>query len=179
MDTDELYRLMTQVYSWNALARDDYFIDYQNLYTHLGVMSIRTLFVTCADAFMKAGENDRALEMVDKCCEVMQHYPIESVSAGFSANDYMVVSLVEDYYKLGQSDKARALAARLGADLLESAKFYIEYYEWAKDEFELVGQYIYFLAEVMKDGGDNEMAKKMTDTLVALVDEASDSADAS
>ena len=179
VDTDELYRLMTQVYRWDDLARDDYFIDYQNLYTHLGVMSIRTLFVTCADAFMKAGENDRALEMVDKCCEVMQHYPLESVSVGFSANDYMVVSLVEDYYKLGQPDKARSLATRFGSELLESAKFYIEFYEWAKDEFELVGQYVYFLAEVMKDGGDAELAKQMTDTLVALVDEASDSADAS
>ena len=161
------------------MARDDYFIDYQNEYTHLGVMSIRSLFVTCADAFMRAGENDRALEMVDKCCEVMQHYPLETVPLGFSGNDYMIVTLVEDYYKLGQPDKARQLATRLGSDLLVSAKFYIEFYDWARDEFELVGQYIYFLADVMKQGGDAELAKKLTDGLVALVDQASETVDAS
>ena len=179
VDTDELYRRMTQVYSWDALKRDDYFIDYQNMYTHLGVMSIRSLFVTCVDAFMKAGENDRALEMVDKCCEVMQHYPLETVPLGFSGNDYMVVSLVEDYYHLGQPEKARQLATQMGAELLESARFYIEFYEWAKEEFELVGQYIYFLADVMKDGGDAELAKKLTDSLSAMVDLASDAAEAS
>ena len=176
VDTDELYRNMTEVYSWDDLARDDYFIDYQNMYTHLGVMSIRSLFVTCADAFMKAGEDARALAMVDKCCEVMQHYPMETVPLGFSGNDYMVISLVEDYYKLGQPDKARALAAGMAAELLQSAKFYIEFYEWAPDEFELVGQYIYFLADVMKQGGDAEDAKKITDALTALLDAADEAA---
>ncbi|MBO6237832.1 MAG: hypothetical protein J6N50_03480, partial [Bacteroidales bacterium] len=179
VDTDALYHRMTQVYKWDALARGDYFRDYQNMYTHLGVMSVRSLFVTCADAFMKAGENDRALEMVDKCCEVMQHYPLETVPIGFSGNDYMVVSLVEHYYKLGQPDKARRLAAQMGAELLESARFYIEFYDWAKDEFELVGQYIYFLADVMKQGGDAELAKKLTEGLTSMVDLAGEAAEAS
>ena len=173
VDTDELYRLMTQVYRFDAVAQDDYFIDYQNMYTHLGVMSLRGMFVTCADAFMKAGEDDRALEMIDKAAEVMKHYPLESVPLGFSGNDYMVVSMIEDYYKLGQGEKARELAGELGPQLLQSAKFYIEFYEWARDEFELVGQYIYFLSDVMKQGGDAELAKLLTDSLVALVDEAS------
>ena len=163
---------MTKSYRWDDLARDDYFIDYQNMYTHLGVMSVRGLFVTCADAFMKAGENGRALEMVDKCCEVMKHYPLETVPLGFSGNDYMVISLVEDYYLLGQPDKARALAAEMGTELLKSAKFYIEFYDWAPDEFELVGQYIYFLADVMKQGGDGELAKQLTDSLTGLLDAA-------
>ena len=179
VDTDELYHRMTQVYSWDELARDDYFIDYQNMYTHLGVMSIRSLFVTCADAFMKAGEKDRALAMVDKCCEVMQHYPLETVPVGFSGNDYMVVSLIEDYYKLGQPEKARQLGTQMGLELLSSAKFYIEFYDWAKDEFELVGQYIYFLADVMKENGDGELGKKLTDGLSALVDLAGETAEAS
>ena len=66
VDTDRLYDLMTNVYKWDALERDDYFVDYQNLYTHLGVMSQRGLFVNAAKAFFKAGENDRALEMLEK-----------------------------------------------------------------------------------------------------------------
>ena len=132
------------------------------------------MFVTCAEAFMKAGEDDRALEMIDKAAEVMQHYPIETVSLGFSGNDYMIVLMIEDYYRLGQPDKARQLAMELGTGLLQSAKFYIEFYDWARDEFEVVGQYVYFLADVMKQGGDTDLAKQLTDGLVALVDAASD-----
>ncbi|MBR3653565.1 MAG: hypothetical protein IKN60_06380, partial [Bacteroidales bacterium] len=177
VDTDELYRMMTQVYRWDALAQDDYFIDYQNMYTHLGVMSVRGMFVTCAEAFMKAGENERALEMIDKAAEVMQHYPLETVPLGFSGNDYMVTLMIEDYYKLGQADKARLLATQLGSGLLQSAKFYIEFYDWAREEFEVVGQYIYFLSDVMKQAGDADLAKQLTDGLVALVDAASDALD--
>ena len=159
------------------MARDDYFIDYQNMYTHLGVMSIRSMFVTCADTFMKAGEKDRALEMVDKAAEIMQHYPLETVPLGFSGNDYMVISMIEDYYRLGQPEKARILATQLGNELLKSAKFYIEFYNWAREEFEIVGQYIYFLADVMKSAGDADLSKQLTDGLVALVDAASDALD--
>ena len=37
-----------------------------------------------------------------------------------------------------------------------------------------MGQYVYFLADVMKQGGDTDLAKQLTDGLVALVDAASD-----
>ena len=163
VDTDELYRKMTEVYSWDALAADDYFIDYQNQYTHLGVLSIRNLFVTCAEAFMAAGENDRALEMLDRCAEVMEHYPLETVPLGFSGNDFMVVETVRDYYALGQSEKALALATRMGEELLVSANFYLQFYDWAPDELDMVGGYIYLLSDEMKTGGDTEAAEKLLD----------------
>ena len=163
VDTDELYRKMTEVYSWDALAADDYFIDYQNQYTHLGVLSIRNLFVTCAEAFMAAGENDRALEMLDRCAEVMEHYPLETVPLGFSGNDFMVVEAVRDYYALGQPEKALALATRMGEELLVSANFYLQFYDWAPDELDMVGGYIYLLSDEMKTGGDTEAAEKLLD----------------
>ena len=163
VDTDELYRKMTEVYSWDALSADDYFIDYQNQYTHLGVLSIRNLFVTCAEAFMAAGENDRALEMLDRCAEVMEHYPLETVPLGFSGNDFMVVETVRDYYALGQPEKALALATRMGEELLVSANFYLQFYDWAPDELDMVGGYIYLLSDEMKTGGDTEAAEKLLD----------------
>ena len=163
VDTDELYRKMTEVYSWDALSADDYFIDYQNQYTHLGVLSIRNLFVTCAEAFMAAGENDRALEMLDCCAEVMEHYPLETVPLGFSGNDFMVVETVRDYYALGQPEKALALATRMGEELLVSANFYLQFYDWAPDELDMVGGYIYLLSDEMKTGGDTEAAEKLLD----------------
>ena len=109
--------------------------------------------------------------------EIMQHYPLETVPLGFSGNDYMVISMIEDYYRLGQPEKARILATQLGNELLKSAKFYIEFYNWAREEFEIVGQYIYFLADVMKSAGDADLSKQLTDGLVALVDAASDALD--
>ncbi len=168
VDTDELYRKMTQVYKWDAVASGDYFIDYQNMYTHLGVLSLRGLFVTVSDAFIKAGENDRALEMLDKCQEVMRNFPLETVPLGFSGNDYMVVSMVEDYYRLGQKDKARELALQMAEQLLVSARFYSGFYDVAREEFELVGNYIYFLSDEMRKGGDTELSKQLTDSFMDM-----------
>ena len=172
VDTDELYRLMTETFSFDALARDDYFIDYQNVYTNLGVMSIRNLFLTCADVFVRAGENDRALEMVDKCFEVTAPYPLETIPIGFS--DMHVIFLLEHYYNLGQAEKARQIATRLGAELLQTARFYIEFFSYAKSDFESVQKTIYNLAYVLKEGGDDELATQLVDNLSTLIDVANE-----
>ena len=170
VDTDELYRKMTEVYSWDALSRDDWFVDYQNMYTHMGVMSVRGLFLSCAKAFMKAGENDRAVEMLDRGFEIMRNFPIEGIPVGMSTNDYMVIGAVEAYYKLGETEKANALAAQMSAELLTSARMYLEYYEYSKDEFELCYSYLYYLTDTMKEHGNKELAAKVIETMNKMVD---------
>ncbi len=175
VDTDDLYRKMTETYKWDAVASGDYFIDYQNQYTHMGVMSLRGLFVTAANAFIKAGENDRAMEMLDKCRDITRDFPLEGVPVGFSGNDYMVISMVEDYYKLGAADKAVELGSAMAQELLVSANFYNKFYTYAKEDFELIGNYIYFLAEVMEKGGDKALAKELKDNFMAMLGVSPDS----
>ena len=172
VDTDHLYELMTDKFKWDAISRDDYFVDYQNLYTHMGVMSQRTLFVNVATAFLKAGENGRALEMLDKCQNVLKRdkYPVEGIPLGFSTNDYMICEMVSLYYKLGAADKARELAVTLFNELLVSSRFYLEYYDYAKDDFELCGNYVYYLQDVVNKAGDTELAKKIGDNFEQLID---------
>ena len=169
VDTDELYARMTQTYRWDAISRDDYFIDYQNLYTNLGVISVRAVFLTAAKAFYEKGENGRALEMLDKCSEVMRNYPLESVPFGLSSNDLTVIGMVELYYKLGETDKARQLAVNLSNELVVSTKFYLEFYEFAKDDFELCANFILYLSDAVREAGDKELADKMEENLSLLI----------
>ena len=159
VDTENLWRLMTQVYRWDALKADKWFIDYQNCYTFMGVMSIRALFSNCAEAFLRAGQTDRAAKMLETCEEVMWRFPVSAIPLGFSGNDYMVVKMIEQYYRLGKADKARELAGRFAEDLFEAVPFYLDYYDVAKSEFELCGNYIYFLTDTMKENGDAEQAR--------------------
>lgn len=168
-DTDRLYSLMTETYKWDALSRDDYFIDYQNLYTHLGVNSQRSLFVQCATSFAANGEYDRALEMLDKCRDVMRHYPLETVSIALSGNDYMVVEMVRLYYAVGEAGKANDLATEFFNELLVSARFFLEFYEYAKSDFDTVTQYIYYLQDVVQKAGQEDLAKNIGDSFESLV----------
>ena len=126
-------------------------------------------------AFLKRGENDRALAMLDKCQEVMQknRYPIESIPAGFSGNDYMVCEMVSMYYQLGEPQKARELAVNLFNDLLVTARFYLEYYEYAQSDFELAGNYVYHLEDIVKKCGDAELSERISHNFESLLDFAS------
>ncbi len=173
VDTDELYRKMTQVYSWDAVSADNYFIDYQNYYTNLGVMAVRGVFLNAANAFIKAGENARAEEMITRCLEVMRRYPMETIPLGMGSNDYLVMNIIDDCYKLGMQTKARELGTNFAAELLVSSRFYLGFYEFAKDEFEMCGSYIYYLADVFRKYNENDLADRLTDTFSQMLDWAS------
>ena len=175
VDTEELYRKMTEVYSWDAISRGDYFIDYQNLYTNLGVMSVRSVFLSAANAFLNVGENDRALEMLDKGLEVMKNYPLDTVPVDLSTNDYLIVGFVEAYYRLGEVEKARSLAVRLANDLMESTRFFLEFYEFGRDQFELCANFIYYLTDALTEAGDQELADKVKGNLSSLIKAVSES----
>ncbi|MBO4742337.1 MAG: DUF2723 domain-containing protein [Bacteroidales bacterium] len=170
VDTDELWRKMTEVYTWDAQSRDDYFIDYQNIYTNMGVVSTRQIFQNAAKACAKVGENDRAEALLDHCQEIMHRFPLDGIPIGMSSSDYTVISMIDLYYKIGARDKGRKLAAEMGASLLESAQFYIDFYEFAQDEFENCGSYIYFLADILTDNDDQALADKITDGLSMIID---------
>ena len=173
VDTDLLYHNLTDVFGFDAVSADKYFIDHQNLYTNLGVMSIRSMFLNAAVSLMKAGEDERAVELLDKCQEVMHRYPIETISLGFAANDYAVVEMIDKYYLLGENQKARELGGKMGMDLLDCARFYLEFYEFGKDNYEMAGQFIYLLADTMTAGGDKELADALTAALEEMIDAAS------
>ena len=171
VDPDELYAKMTGAYSWDALSRDDYFIDYQNMYTHLGVMSVRNAFLTAAKAFADAGQDGRALEMLDKGCSVMKNYPLETIPAGFSSNDYSVVETIGMYYSLGRPETARELAQAYADQLLQALRFYIGFFQYAEDDFDLCKQFLFYLEDTLKEGGDGQLADELQEKFKALVEE--------
>ena len=171
VDAEGLYRKMTEVYSWDALSRTDWFVDYQNYYTFLGVLSQRQIFLMAANALIKAGQNGKALELLDKCQEAVkkENFPLETIALGLSNNDYMIIQMVGAYYQLGAADKARALAVEMSNELLLSARFFLEFYDVAHSDFELCGNYIYYLADEMTRGGDKALGDELIDKLHTLI----------
>ena len=169
-----LYDMMKNVYTWDALKRTDWFVDYQNCYTFLGVLSQRAVFVNVAGALMKEGENEKALEILDMCQENVPeaNFPLETICLGFTTNDYMVVQMVEDYYKLGRKEKGRELALRFSGELLRTASFYLDFYEYSKDDFETCTQYLGHLIQTLDDCDDKETADKVEADFRSLLDAA-------
>ena len=177
VDALALYDRMKNDYRFDALKRTDYFVDYQNMYTFLGVLSQRQMFVTVANALIDAGEAEKAVEMLDMCQEVFpeQNFPLETIPLGFSGNDYMVAQMVENYYYLGETAKARELSARMGEALIKTARFFLEWGSLGQAEFETASRVLLYMADVCKQYGDKDLGESMIDSLEALLHAATGS----
>lgn len=172
VDTDDLYDKMTNKFCFDAVSREDYCVDYQNTYTFLGVMSLRNLFVSAANAFIAAGENDRAEEMLDKCQQILKpkEYPYDNSILGWGSNALFPIEMVKDYYALGKPEKAKALATELTNELTESIRFYLDFYPMCKSDFEYNCNLIYYMTnDVIRKAGDKEFADEIEKSLAAFL----------
>ena len=169
-DADDLYYKVNEVFSWDALKRTDYFADYQNFYTFCGVMSQRGLFLNIAKEQLKAGYPERAVEVLDKCQECVPDsvYPLDMSYLGF-INERNVLEIIAAYYDAGAPDKGLALAKKFVDELLVSAKFYAEFYDYAQSNFEETCHYVFFVSDILKQNGAAEEAEAIEKALSDLI----------
>ena len=161
-DPDDLYHKMTEVFTWDALKRTDWLVDYQNYYTFCGVMSQRLLFVNAAKEMLKVGDKDRALELLNRCqeCVPRENFPLDMSWMGFS-NELMVLEMISLYYYSGDADSARALAADFSEELISASVFYAEFYDYCKREFDSERMVIASLVDMLIEEGDGELARNI------------------
>ncbi len=170
-DPEDLYNKMKNVYKWDALKRTDYFADYQNFYTFCGVLSQRQIFVNVAKEMMKIGDTERAVEMLDMCqeCVPAEVYPLDQIYLSFN-NEYMLVDMIELYYNAGAKEKALDLAQRFTDELFVSTDFYLNFYDFAKSQFETCFNCISYIAELAELNGDKEYADGIRERFNDLLD---------
>ena len=171
-DPEDLYYKMKNVFKWDALKRTDYFVDYQNFYTFCGVLSQRNLFVNAAKEMLKIGDAERAVELLDMCQESVpeENFPLDITYLGFS-NEYMVIDMIDTYYNAGAREKAVELSERFIDELLHSSEFFLNYYDYAKREFEACYNCISYVADLAEIYGDTEMADSIRNRFNALLEE--------
>ena len=161
-DPEDLYYKMKNVFTWDALKRTDYFVDYQNYYTFCGVLSQRNIFVNAAKEMLKIGDQARAVELLDMCqeCVPEENFPLDMTYLGFS-NEYMVIDMIETYYMAGADEKALELAERFTEELFTSSEFFLDYYDYAKKEFESCYNCISYISDLADHYGDREFGAEL------------------
>ena len=170
-DPEDLYNKMMNVFKWDALKRNDYFVDYQNLYTFCGVLSQRQLFVNAAKEMLKIGDKERAEKLLDKCMECVPEevYPLDISYMGFS-NEFMVIDLIDLYYMCGRNETALELSKRFVEKIMQSTYFYLQYYDYAKHEFDICYNCLQYLAELSDENGNTEFGTEIRDRFNSLLD---------
>lgn len=170
-DTDELYRKMTSLYTWNTLKRTDWFVDYQNLYTFCGVMSQRGIFASVAMEMVEAGEYDMAVEILDKCQSVIpeENFPLDIIMYGLS-NERDLICMIEAYYLAGEPEKASVLCSSMSDQVLHSCEFFLKHYEDAEDYFDSCYNVLAVLVSVADEYGDTSLSSSIRERFNALLD---------
>ena len=170
-DTDELYRKMTSLYTWDTLKRTDWFVDYQNLYTFCGVMSQRGIFASVAMEMIKAGEYDMAVEILDKCQSVIpeENFPLDIILYGFS-NERDLICMIEAYYLAGEPEKASLLCSSMSDQVLHSCEFFLKHYEDAEDYFDACYNVLAVLVSVADEYGDTTLSSSIRERFNSLLE---------
>ncbi len=171
VELDRLYKTVMETYSWDALKRTDYYVDYQNLYTFLGVSPQREVFANLARKCLEAGDTTRAVTVLDKAVECVpsETYPLETVCIGFASNDLRVMDLIDLYYHAGQKEKARSLADRFEAELLQSSQFFLDFYDYAHQDFEYAYQMVQYMTDIYDDAGETERSEALISKMEAML----------
>ena len=170
-DTDELYRKMTSLYTWDTLKRTDWFVDYQNLFTFCGVMSQRGIFASVAMEMVESGEYDMAVEILDKCQSVIpeENFPLDIILYGFS-NERDLICMIEAYYLAGEPEKASLLCSSMSDQVLHSCEFFLKHYEDAEDYFDACYNVLAVLVSVADEYGDTTLSSSIRERFNELLD---------
>jgi regulator of sigma D len=127
--------------------------------------------VNVAKEMLKIGDTARAVEILDMCqeCVPEENYPLDMTYLGFS-NEYMVIDMIETYYKAGASEKALELSEKFIDQLFASTEFFLEYYDFAKREFEACYNCISYVADLSDHFGSKDYASEIRDRFNSLLD---------
>ena len=125
MDAEAIYDRIMNVYRFDAMKDTTVHWDYQNIFTFSAVVPLRDLFATTATALIERGENEKAERTLDKCIEVLpaKNFPY-NVSMFHSLNEWSVLSIVENYFRIGRPDKALAVGNQLGKETIQMMVYY-------------------------------------------------------
>ena len=125
MNADALYERIMNVYRFDSLADTTVHWDYQNIFTFSAVVPLRDMFSITASALIDKGEYAKAERVLDKCIECMpaKNFPY-NVSMFRSLNEWSVLSIVEEYFRIGRPEKALEVGNQLAKETVQSMLYY-------------------------------------------------------
>lgn len=118
--SDIMFTNMIEKFLWGRMNKPGVYLDETNIRM---ASNFRNNFSRLANTLIEENKTDSALLVLDKCMEILPH---ESVPFNF-----MIIPVIEGYYKAGASDKAGHLVKKM----IEINKFELYYYFSVGPEF--------------------------------------------
>jgi tetratricopeptide (TPR) repeat protein len=114
VNTVAMYDNMVNKFKWGNMHLPHV---YHGTETERMSLNYRSMYARLANSLIEVGKTEEAKKALDRCMEAM---PDESILLNFSA-----AGLVEAYYKVGEVDKANAIAERLMEIYAQEIEYYV------------------------------------------------------
>ena len=113
VESDIMYDNMMHKFAWGGVDKYDVYLD-ENIMRM--VVNLRSNFARLASALIDEGKKDSAIQVLDKCNEVL---PEKNVPTS-----YLNLALAKNYYDAGAKDKASAALSKLLTVYSDQLKYY-------------------------------------------------------
>jgi hypothetical protein len=122
VNTERMYDNIMNKFKWGGIDGEEMiYMDENNLRLAL---NIRLQFAALADQLIVEEKTDKALDVLDKCMSVLPEHNVPY--------DRFIVPILENYYKIGENEKANAIARVLFERYADDFDYYMTLdAEWA------------------------------------------------
>ena len=93
-------------------------------------------------------------------CVPAENFPLDITYLGFS-NEFMVIEMIETYFRAGADEKALDLAKRFIEELFVSTEFFLMNYEETEREFDACYNCISYVSELADHFGYKEYGNEL------------------
>jgi tetratricopeptide (TPR) repeat protein len=115
IDSDIMFDNMINKFRWGGVQDSSVYLDENNM-RMLG--NFRNNFGRLAETLINEGKKDSAKIVLDRCMEIMPHDRVPF--------DYFMLQIIENYYRLGYTEKARTYVIQLSDVTSEELKYFLE-----------------------------------------------------
>ena len=172
IDADRMYENLMKNYRLESLADTTVHWDYQNRFTFTSVVPIRDMFATTSSALIERGDKVRATQLLDRCVAMMpdQNFPY-NVAAFRSLNEWSMLTIIENYLRVGRPQNAIELGDRLADETLHTLVYYSTPIGPGEDDIldkrlsDDAATTYYYLVRVFNNAGLPEKAKEYENKL--------------
>ncbi|MDF1674855.1 MAG: DUF2723 domain-containing protein [Vicingaceae bacterium] len=166
VNTEAMYENLMIKFAWGGMNKSEIYMDENN---RRMCMNFRNNFARLAGNYIRQGKKEKALEVLDKCLEVIPHKNVPY-------NQFMV-SIAEHYYRLGAYDKANEIVKILLDIYEDDLNYYISLkgkYRKSVEREEgftkyILGQLVMLARDRYPDSGLNDEMKERFDLITNTV----------
>ena len=114
VNTEIMYKNLMTAFQWGGMRESDLYMNENN---RRMCMNFRNNFARLSGEFIRLGQKEKAIEVLDEC--------IEAIPERNVPYNYFVLSIAENYYKLGEYEKGNKIIRSLVDRYEDDLRFYV------------------------------------------------------